>query len=838
MSSKPAMSAPSRLESRRKAIHNSCAMALALAMAGGGGAVRAQAVFGTVELVSGNPITRNDITTQTEIGIFSDQTVLNWNLPSSSASTSPEEFVRAGRELTFADFRSSPTTTFTVLNRILPYDTVSGLAVNRAAQFNGTVSSTRSGVQTGDIWFFSPAGIVIGPAASFNVGSLVLTTNDIDTTGGLYGPGGEIRFRGPASSLAAVEIQSGAVIDAAASSGAYVAIVAPRIVQAGTVGADGHVALVAAEQADITINTGLVSIVVTQGTTDANGIVHTGSTGGGESSASDDFQILSLIAIPKNTALTMLLSGSIGYVPATGGFGDGSSVVLSAGHDANLSNAELAQNLGSMEIGNTQFTSYVSGVATNAINIAPSGGSVEFDQGAYLTGFRSVSAIAQDGESIASGQSLYLRSNQGSTGGSVTIRAEGGAFGGDIDAVSLFASANGDSDSLFPESGDGIAATGGSVTLQASGGRISADMISLEAIGRGLTGMDTGGTGTGGTIIASVSEGGAITANSFDANATGYGGEGALNAGDGIGGNVSLLEQGGSLALEFVSLSARGVGGGFSAQTGDGLGGTARIDITSGTTTWSDLGVETDGESGELGFFPGVSGSAAGRADAITLHVGSGATLNITESANLTADAYAGVRGGSNSGRAGSINVLADSGGTLRVGDSLVVSANAATSRESQFAFPDSSPSLTGGTVNVLANGGTIDVHYLRATANAIGTGATGTGGIITGGTAIVGAAAGGTISTFEQFDVPGYISVEAEAHGGNGPAPSNAFGGTAILFAQDGTLNFDGTVQVSAMATNGEGTETTSGTGFSAQGGTASIELRAGSAGTASLSA
>lgn len=837
MSSKPAMSSPSRLATCRKAFRDSCAMALALALAGNGGMVRAQAVNGTLELVSGSFARPGDTPTQTEISVFSDQLVLNWNLPS-SAGTSPEEFVRAGGELTFADFRSSPTTTFTVLNRVLPYDTVSGGAINRPIAINGTVSSTSSGVQTGSIWFFSPAGIVVGPNASFNVGSLVLTTNDIDRTGGLYGTGGEIRFRGPASSLAAVEIQSGAVIDAAESAGAYVAIVAPRIIQAGTVGADGHVALVAAEQADITFSAGLVNIQVTQGTTDPNGIVHTGSSGGAASTGASDVQILSLVAIPKNTALTMLLSGSIGYTPAVSAFDDGSTVVLSAGHDANLSNAELAQNLGNIEIGNSQFTSYVNGVATNSINVAPNGGSVEFEQGANLTGFRSVSAIAEDGESIVSGQSLFLRSNQGSTGGSVTIRAEGGAFGGDINAVSIFASANGDQDSLFPESGEGISATGGTVTLQASGGRISADLISLEAIGRGLFGMDTGGTGTGGTVIASVSGGGSITANSFDTNATGYGGEGASNAGDGIGGSVSLLEQGGSLALEFVSLSARGVGGGFSAQTGDGLGGTARIDITSGTTTWSDLGVETDGETGELGFFPGVSGSAAGRTDAITLHVSSGATLDITGSANLTADAYAGVRGGSNSGRAGGITVQADSGGTLRVGDSLIVSANSATSRESQFAFPDSAPTLTGGIVNVLANGGTIDAHYLRATANAIGTGATGTGGIVTGGTTIVGAVAGGTISTFEQFDVPGYISVEAEAHGGNGPAPSNAFGGTAILFAQDGTLNFDGTVQVSAMATNGEGTETTSGTGFSAQGGTALIELRAGSAGTASLSA
>jgi filamentous hemagglutinin family protein len=837
MSSTPVMPAPSRLAICRSAFRNSCAMGLALAIAGNAGSANAQSFLGTPTFDSATVAIDSSVSGVTDISVSSSQAVITWDLPSSTVAGNPAEiFQPAGTTATFHEGGSFTSPTFTVLNRILPFDIVGGAAVNRPVQFNGTVNSTFGGVQGGEIWFFSPSGIIAGPTASFNVGSLVLTTNDIDTTGGLYGTGGEIRFRGAASSLAPVEIQSGAVIDAAASSGAYVAIVAPRIVQAGTVGADGHVALVAAEQADITINTGLLNIVVTQGTTDSNGIVHTGSTGGGESTASDDFQVLSLIAIPKNTALTMLLSGSIGYAPATGAFGDGSSVVLSAGYDANLSNADLAQNLGNIEIGNTQFTSYVSGIATNAINIAPNGGSVEFGQGADLTGFRSISAIAGDGESILSNQGLFLRSNQGSTGGAVTIRAEGGATGGDINALSLFVTANGDSDSLFPEGGEGIAATGGTVTLQASGGRITADMISLEAIGRGFFGMDTGGTGTGGTISASVSAGGSITANNFDARASGFGGEGALVGGDGIGGNVSLLEQGGTLNLGFVTLSARGVGASYSGRTGDGQGGTARIDIISGTTSWDDLRIEADAESGELYDYDGVSGSATGRADAISVHVGTGATLDITGSASLTADAYAGVRGAGNFGRAGGVSVLADSGGTLHVGESLTVSANAATSRESQYAFPDSSPTLTGGTVNVLANGGTIDVHQLRATANAIGTGATGSGGIVTGGTAIVGAAGGGTISTF-VFDGPGFLSVEAEAYGGNGPAPSNAFGGTATLFAQDGTLNLDGYVQVSAMATSGDGTEATLGTGFSAQGGTASIELRAGTAGTASLS-
>jgi hypothetical protein len=39
-----------------------------------------------------------------------------------------------------------------------------------------------------------------------NVGSLVLTTNDIITTGGLFGPGGTIRFSGAAGSTSTITV--------------------------------------------------------------------------------------------------------------------------------------------------------------------------------------------------------------------------------------------------------------------------------------------------------------------------------------------------------------------------------------------------------------------------------------------------------------------------------------------------------------------------------------------------------------------------------------------------------------------------------------------------------
>src|SRR5690606_17815886 len=72
-------------------------------------------------------------------------------------------------------------------------------------------------------------------------------------------------------------------------------------------------------------------------------------------------------------------------------------------------------------------------------------------------------------------------------------------------------------------------------------------------------------------------------------------------------------------------------------------------------------------------------------------------------------------------------------------------------------------------------------------------------------------------------------LTVDASAYGSNGPSPADAFGGTATLYVDGGTLNLDDTARVQASATSGELTGLTSGTGFAAQGGTASLELRSG---------
>src|SRR5207244_13119055 len=105
----------------------------------------------------------------------------------------------------------------------------------------------------------------------------------------------------------------------------YVALVAPRIEQGGDVRVNGSAAYVAGEQVTMAMNQGLFDIQVDVGTTDPNGIVHTGETSGPANSHN-----ITMVAVPKNQALTMLLGGTVGFDVSAVQFDKG-QIILSAG---------------------------------------------------------------------------------------------------------------------------------------------------------------------------------------------------------------------------------------------------------------------------------------------------------------------------------------------------------------------------------------------------------------------------------------------------------------------------------------------------------------------------
>ena len=242
--------APSR--TGRRHLLESCAIMAGLAALAYGGPALAQ-VAGTGQGVTGPGLSTPTISPPgpgpTTVTTTGDQTIINWT-PSNAPIAGVIDFLPTGNALNFTG-----TGQYIVLNRFV---SGAGLPIADQIAINGTVNSidfATSGGRGGNIWFYNAGGILIGATGVINVGSLVLTANDLLTTGGLLGPSGEIRFRGTAGSTSAITVNGTINANNAFSPGSsYVALVAPRVVQAGAVRVDGSVGYVAAEQADIRID--------------------------------------------------------------------------------------------------------------------------------------------------------------------------------------------------------------------------------------------------------------------------------------------------------------------------------------------------------------------------------------------------------------------------------------------------------------------------------------------------------------------------------------------------------------------------------------------------------
>ena len=192
-------------------------------------------VISTIGTVTRTPTSN---TTET-ITIGSSKATITWLPFDDHIGGGTIDFLPNGNVATFT---SAPgLIDYTVLNRIVPAD------ASRAISLNGHVISTLQGTQTtgGRIWFYSPGGIVVGATAVFDVGSLLLTTNDVSNLS-TSANGFSATFTGPASSTSKIQIMDGAQINALPS-GSYVALVAPRIEQGGTVRVNGSAGYVAAE---------------------------------------------------------------------------------------------------------------------------------------------------------------------------------------------------------------------------------------------------------------------------------------------------------------------------------------------------------------------------------------------------------------------------------------------------------------------------------------------------------------------------------------------------------------------------------------------------------------
>ena len=418
-----------------------------------------------------------------------------------------------------------------------------------------------------------------------------------------------------------------------------------------------------------------------------------------------------------------------------------------------------------------------------------------------------------------------------SRGGTITLSAlSGGAIVAPFIAIELEAS--GETGVVSEGGANGADAFGGTINIDAIGGSIGAPLVAI-ANGEGGEADNRAGSGTGGTIAVRVLENGAL-GGEISASASGSGGQSLVSGdgGDGTGGHFSMLTDASASLLAFgLGFDGTGTGGtAIEGVGGDGYGGTAQIDIIGGKHDWSYANLNAYAEGAQSQGADSLSGSAFGDIDGLQFHVGGEASLSIRGAITLRATAYTGGNGGANQAIGGSAGVLVDGGAALNASSIRLDTSGFFAGFSYDPLATDTTPAAQGGTASVVADGGAITAAEISAIADGDTAAALVSAGTATGGTAIVGAANGGsiTLSGFSEFTG---LEVHANGGGAEGPSAAHAFGGSATIFANGGSIVSPYSLSVEADAGSGDYagyyTEfSTPSNGFDATGGTATIEM------------
>ena len=721
-----------------------------------------------------------------QVTVTGSQATVDWALNPTGVSTGV--FLNGGTQL---DFQGSGS--YTVLNRVNPMTLTGTLALN------GNVTSSPQG----KIWFYNPGGWVVGAGASIDVGSLVLTSSPITegtfdpgnpNTTGLYGANGQIRF-GQATAGSSVT-NNGTI--SARNDGSYIALVAPRVVQAGSVTTNGTTAYVAAGTADLTINNGLFDIVVTTGTDDTQGVVHTGSTERFSfNSSSATPQAIYLVAVPKNDAMTMLVSGNIGFNSASSASQSGGKIVLSAGYDVVGGQPVAGAVAPAGNIALAQLSLQTTAQANAAGNIrisADLNGAVFASDDLTLDAGKRIDVVAFGEGGVFVNGALALDAGAGKTGGIIDIAVDGGAVFG----VGGTFTANADGIGAIQKDGEvltpgaaGEAATGGSVKIALAdavynvGGRT---LLSASAQG-GLGGASAGSAQAGSVSFSST----ALTAlspntpldlqASADAVPPQFGATPTIGA-SATGGSVDLA-FGGSFVANSIVASANGQanpGTNNAAQNANGGSVSLAFSGSGSTVNIGKVDLSTRATAANGGLAPG--GSLLFRID--------GATINAPvprnncdgpcpqESVNLS---LANFRDGSGP-TAGSIGFEVSNGGTLDLAgpfSSINLFSSAST---------DTGGAATGAAISFTVDGGTVNVDGSSLFGPSFSIRSEGEGGFDgplsngRGGDITVTLRNGGSISAGSGF------SLASTGLGGSGEQAGDGTGGTVLLDIANGTLN------------------------------------------------
>ena len=817
----------------------------ALALAPG---VRAQGVAGTGVVNSGTASITAPNASTTQVNTSSTQTVITWSPTDTAPTGGPINFLPAGNTLTFIGTAPG----YTVLNRFL----TTGLPINRQIALNGTVQSFQNtaGINTagGNIWFYNAGGILIGSTGVINVGSLVLTANDIDTTGGLFGVGNEIRFRGASGSTSTVQVDAGASITVANTNpgSAYFAMVAPRVVQRGLVSTDGSTAYVAAEQADIRINQGLFDINVLVGAEGGTVIEHSGTTTGPSANDGDpnDNRIY-MVAIPKNDAVTMLVSGQVGYQdPVSAQVDPNGAIRLSAGYD--IFNGEIAANpnpvstaAANISVQDIIFNSDIIARASNDFVGAPVStiyngppiflpppeqGRISFNGTALLQGNNSARLSVGNQQQILAfrGLQLVAPGRAGDPGlAEINLNynpaAPGLRPGLGVTGGALLISAPGFRD---PVTGNAI---GGTARLNVNGGLVAATDLIVNADGLGTYfGGSNGATGTGGTAEINVTGTGAVVqAVTITASASGEG-EGdffnvnansfvfATSGAGAVGGSASVTVSGGAAltATQGLTIDASAAGGTGSATGGTATGGNAFLAVNGATSSVTSPLTIVDANAvggGPVSTGPStqslvsVGGTANGGNATITSfgQLNTGATFIDASASGGAANNNFNTGGNAFGGNAR----LAVLGGTASLDELTLSGAALAGGGDVTLPADDVGGSAFGGNGSIEITGASVTVNNfvnidLQANTTA------GSADITrqrSGGNASVIANAGGSLTVANAFNVNATGGFDSSS-GVGAQFSEDATGGTITIAANGGTIDLaDVRLQADGLTSN-----------------------------------
>ena len=788
-----------RLTVKRKALMISCATLAVATAALAPQKARAQAFNGTA--TGSTNVSVPSLSTNTIV--VTDQTAtINWTATSN-------DFLPAANTATFTS--SGGITDYTILNRVTPADSLNPI------QLNGNVIATLEGTSTigGNVWFYSPSGIVVGADANFDVGGLLLTSIN-PTLISNDASGFSATFAPATGDGGTIQVVNGAQINATQQQNSYVAIVAPRIEQGGNVQVNGSAAYVAAESLTMTMNQGLFDILVNVngGTTDANGIVHSGTTGGAASENATDYHRIYMVAVPKNQAMTMLLGGNVGFQPATVAGVENGMIVLGSGWNiddtpAGINGIGSINTQAGISIGTGNYTSDVQAYSTGDIYASADTGNIVFGGDVSLRSLSAgatgnVTLGATNGNILSVAGNAYLFTTDALYSSGVTVGADSGGIL-TIAGAATFAAQ--DAVDATPGYVDLYAYNGGQVTvtgqtqIYANAAAASPDVetpstdnyagdVDIDAWGTGSTitlgavtidasadGMDnigngdgTAGDAYGGEIRVDASSGGAITMASLYASVDGRGGDmqDAGNAGGaGYGGDFTIAVGDGSVSITGdMFLSALGIGGSYTgegtptiAAGGIGDGGLVQAYVYEEGGSFSVGGVSTlradaTGGSGVDGG-DAFGGGAGFSAFAGTLELGTSTTMTATATGGDASSGFGG-SGGDAEGGVGWVEAR----------------ANPFTE-----GFVPPPGTITGGTVSIDSSAFGGDGGASDGVEIAAGSGGTGSGGLYTGelgsGGSFAASADGGSITL-------GNVALLAMGTGGAGGDGAGSFAGGA----------------------------------------------------------